>query len=419
MTHRQLKTGYFALTALNTLATSYYFNYLFFFLRDRFGFENRENLWVSALHGFLYTFAAWQCGRFAQRRGFLTSLKLGCGGLAVMMVAGALVDSVAGIVCVVIGYSVVLLFTWPALEALVSENETQAGVQRMVGLYNCSWSAAAALGYFTGGSLYEALGRHAVFRLPAAIFLAQFILTLWLARQAKQIAPDISHLTAGSPIAPEPGGGGPHPTTEPHQPKATAFRQRLSPHTFLKMAWLANPFAFVAINTLWAVMPAVARKLELSPAKAGLFCSVWLFGRFAAFVICWRWTGWHYRFRWLATGFVLLAASFMLMVLSGQLWIVVLAQVFFGLAAGFIYYSSLFYSMDVGEGSAEHGGLHEAAIGVGIFAGPAVGALTLTFLPHVPNAGVLAVSGLLVLGLAALLTLWAKARLRAGTSGME
>ena len=30
-------------------------------------------------------------------------------------------------------YNVVLLLTWPALEALVSERETQAGVQEMVG----------------------------------------------------------------------------------------------------------------------------------------------------------------------------------------------------------------------------------------------------------------------------------------------
>ena len=34
------------------------------------------NLFVSALHGFIYIFAAWQCGKFAQRRGLLTSLKV-------------------------------------------------------------------------------------------------------------------------------------------------------------------------------------------------------------------------------------------------------------------------------------------------------------------------------------------------------
>ena len=72
-----------------------------------------------------------------------------------------------------------------------------------------------------------------------------------------------------------------------------------------------------------------------------------------------------------------------------------------------MYHSSLFYSMDVGDTKGEHGGLHEAAIGLGNFAGPAVGAASLYFLPHYANAGALAVSGLLTLGLAALTGIWA------------
>ncbi len=71
LTHRQTQGGLFHARGMNTLATSYYFNYLFFFLRDRFGFGNRGNLWVSALSGFIYIFAAWQCGKFAARFGRL------------------------------------------------------------------------------------------------------------------------------------------------------------------------------------------------------------------------------------------------------------------------------------------------------------------------------------------------------------
>ncbi len=392
MTQRQLKTCYFSLTALNTVATCYFSNYLFFFLRDRFGFDNCKNLWVSALNGFIYIFSAWQCGRFAQRRGFLTSLKFGFGGLALVMLAGALFDSVPGMLGVVAAYSIVLLFTWPALEALVSENETPAGVQHMVGIYNTTWAAAAAFAYFTGGKLYDWSPRGAVFWLPAALCGFQLLFVLYLARQAAKLA-------------------GPRAQTAPtegHHPEAAAFRQPVRPKTFLKMAWLANPFAYVAINTLIAVIPGLAQKLALSPTRVGLFCSVWFFGRLAAFALLWQWTGWHYRFRWLVTAFVLLIASFGTILLSTQLWLVVAAQIFFGLATGVIYYSSLFYSMDVGETKGEHGGLHEAAIGAGIFAGPAVGAASLQFLKGYPNAGVYAVSGLLLCGLTALI--WLRAQ---------
>ena len=147
---------------------------------------------------------------------------------------------------------------------------------------------------------------------------------------------------------------------------------------------------------------------EVTPAQAGLFGSVWFFGRFGAFAVLWKWAGWHYRFRWLLGAFLLLIASFTTILLAHELWVVVLAQVFFGVATGVIYYSSLFYSMDVGGASSEHGGLHEAFIGAGIFLGPAAGALALQLAPKSPNAGAWAVTALLGIGLAGLV--WLRSR---------
>ena len=69
MSPRQLKAGYFVLTWLNIYAVAYYFNYLFFHLRQDFGFGNRENLIFAALNGLLYVPASWWGGKFAQRRG--------------------------------------------------------------------------------------------------------------------------------------------------------------------------------------------------------------------------------------------------------------------------------------------------------------------------------------------------------------
>lgn len=386
MTLRQLKAGYFALTGLNTVASCYFFNYLFFYLRDHFGFGNRGNLGVSALHGFIYIFAAWQCGKFAARFGRRFSLKLGFLGLALVMAAGPFLHSATALLALVAIYSVVLLLTWPALEALVCERESQAGMQQMVGLYNCTWAGAAALAYFTGGKLYDLLGGGAVFWLPAGIFAGQFLLLLWL---------DKKH-DAALAAAPEPV------KEKFHAPESSALNQAASPAAFLKMAWLANPFAYVAINTLLAVMPGVAQKLALSPTQAGLFCSAWFFARFGAFALLWQWRGWHYRFGWLFGSFVTLIASLAIILLAQQLWLVVLAQIFFGLATGLIYYSSLFYSMDVGEASSEHGGLHEAFIGAGIFLGPATGAAALALAPQSANADTWAVSGLLTIGLCSL-----------------
>jgi predicted MFS family arabinose efflux permease len=390
MTHRQLKAGYFTLAGLNTVATSYYFNYLFFFLRDHFGFGNRGNLWVTAMSGFIYIFAAWQCGKFAARFGRVLSLKIGFLALCVVMVLSALTFHNVTAVLVLVGvYNVVLLLTWPALEALVSERESQSGVQEMVGIYNCTWAGAASLAYFSGGKLYDLLGAGAVFWLPAGIFFAQFLLLLWLEKHHDRVLA----------VMPEPA------KEIHHTPEISGLKPSLPPSAFLKMAWLANPFAYIAINTLIAVMPGVAGTLGLSPTQAGLFCSVWFFGRFGAFALLWQWRGWHYRFRWLFGGFILLIASLATILLAHQLWVVVVAQLFFGLTTGLMYYSSLFYSMDVGEASSEHGGMHEAFIGAGIFLGPATGAAALTLAPQSPNAATWAVSALLTVGLGSLLWL--------------
>jgi predicted MFS family arabinose efflux permease len=264
----------------------------------------------------------------------------------------------------------------------------------MVGIYNCTWAGAAALAYFTGGRLYDWSRRGTVFWLPAGIFLAQFLLLLWLEKNHAAV------------LARTPG-----PVKEKHHsPEAAALQQPISPQSFLKMAWFANPFAYIAINTLLAVMPGIAEKLALSPTRVGLFCSVWFFGRLAAFTLLWKWSGWHYRFRWLFTAFVMLIVSFAAILLAHQLWVVVLAQIFFGFAVGLIYYSSLFYAMDVGEASSEHGGLHEAFIGAGICLGPATGAAALQFFPQFQNSGTFAVSALLVVGLGGLLAIWKTAK---------
>lgn len=388
MFSRRNKIVYFALEGSNAFATGYYAFYLFFFLRDHFGFGNLGNLCVSALTGFIYVFAAWQGGRFAQRRGYFTALRVGFGGMALALGAGSLASGLGAQLAVLVGWTVCVCCTWPTLEALASENETDAGLQQMVGIYNLIWSSGSALAYFVGGAIFEHLGARSIFWVPAAIHLGQLGVVTWLARRPA---------AAGPPPQPEPAPA--------HEPEAAAFAQPVQPKMFLRMAWLANPFAYVAINTVLATVPTLARELRLSTTLSGLFCSVWFFARLATFAVLWRWTGWHYRFRWLLAAFFGLMTGFAMLLLVRRLEWLVLAQVVFGCSVGLIYYSSLFYSMDVGDTKGEHGGLHEAAIGAGICVGPAVGATGLYLAPNTPNAGAFAVSGLLALGLAGLIAL--------------
>ena len=386
---RRLKTGCFVLEGLNSFATTYYFYYFYFFMQTVYGFGNQANLALAALNGAVYAFMSWQAGRFAQRFGYFTALKVGFVIMMGALAVGSQLHSAGGHIVVMAVAVVGMCFTWPTIEGLVSEGETAAGVQRMVGIYNMIWAGIGAVAYFSGGAMLEKFGPKSLFYVPVAIQLTQLSLTLWLESRARRhivIAGQASRL----PTVPEPA---PHPHP--------AARTKM----FLRLAWLANPFAYIAINTLIAVIPGVAKRLELSTMVAGFCCSAWCFARLGAFFILWRWNGWHYRFRWLLAAYVALVGSFAAILMAPNLAVLVLAQIVFGTVASLIYYSSLFYSMDLGDTKGEHGGIHEAAIGLGNFAGPAVGAASLYFLPQYANSGTLAVSGLLLLGLGGLLAI--------------
>jgi predicted MFS family arabinose efflux permease len=377
----------YTIEGVNSFATVIYFNYLYFFFRDQFGFDNKHNLALAALIGLIYTLASWQAGKFAQRCGNFTALKIGFGVMAAGLAVGSQLHFVAGAIVAACVVNVGMCFTWPVLEALVSEGANPA---RAVGIYNITWAIANASAFFIGGTLIEKLGYRSIFFVPLAFMLVQFAMVFWLEK---------IHVV--------------ETVAEIEKEFSTHGKNQTSPalvKNFQRMAWLANPFAYIAINTLIAVLPGIAAKFQLSTSLAGFVCSLWCFARVVAFVVLWRWTAWHYQFRWLAGAFALLIVSFAVILVVPTLAVVLLAQIFFGVAIGLIYYSSLFYSMDASDTKSEHGGIHEAAIGAGNCIGPAVGAAALEFLPQFQNSGAIAVSVLLLCGFGGLIGIWKTAK---------
>jgi len=370
---------------INSFAVILYCNYLYFFFHDRFGFNDRQNLLVAALIGLIYTLSAWPAGRFAQRYGYFTALKIGFAVMAAALTAGMFWQSVAGEIVLACVFNLGMCFIWPTLEALVSEGGTPEHVPHAVGIYNITWAITNASAFFIGGTIIKKLGYQGMFGLPLALMMLQFVMTFWL----QKIHP---------PELQAPG-------TRPLADAKPAVKVSERSQNFKHMAWLANPCAYVAINTLIAVLPGIAVKFQLSTMLAGFALSLWGFARFFTFIVLWRWTGWHYRFRWLVTSFALLIISFATILVAPSLWVVLGAQVVFGIVTGLIYYSSLFYAMDASDTKGEHGGIHEAAIGVGNCLGPAMGAGALFLAPQSASMGAWAVSGLLTLGFGGMLAL--------------
>jgi MFS family permease len=383
MLTRRLKRQVFLLEWLNIFGVAYYFNYLFFLTRERYGFDTAENLLLAAVNGAFYVVGAWLGGKVAQKQGYFFALRIGFSVMFLALGAGLLLDSAAGQYAVMIAWTFGACFTWPSLEALAAEGESRSGLIRMIGIYNLTWASGAAFAYFTGGALLQHLGPKSLYLLPMAVHGTQLVVLTSLQKKAKQAQTAAPAQSTASDTM-----------TAPVPPNIAK--------SFLRMAWLANPFAYVAMNTIIPLLPDLASRFHLSIELAGFVGSVWLFARLAAFFVLWRWEAWHYRFRWLAGAFITMIASFAALLLIPSLIVVVVAQVAFGLSVGLIYYSSLFYSMEVGSTKGEHGGFHEALIGVGLCVGPALGAASLKLGPQIPHIGAATVCVLLVLGFAGL-----------------
>ena len=379
MTRSRFNYFVFLLEGLNALATAFYFNYLFFFLKEQFAFTNMQNLLVCALNGLAFAPGAIWGGRFGQKHGYMNAFVLGCGVMFVCMTASAFLTSVAGLMIAMVLWTIGMCLTWPNLEALIADHQDPARLPGILGIYNVVWSGGSAIAYFSGGAVAEQFGWKSIFWIPALINILLLGLGLSLRSSWQAIC--------SAPV------------------KVTGDLHESHPRgpLFLKMAWIANPFAYIAINAIIPLIPDVANKLNLSPKLAGFFCSIWLFARMFTFVVLAAWPGWHYRFLYLFQAYIGMLACFAGILLLENFWGLIAVQMLFGWCIGLIYYSSLYYSMHVGQTKAEHGGVHEAAIGVGIFGGPAIGAASLAIFPGQRESSVIGVAIVLAAGLAALL----------------
>jgi len=373
------KAFFFLVELINCYAGVFYSNFLFFYMKSRFGFGELENVLLAALNGLVYMVAAWKGGAFAQRYGPVRSVYVGFGIFAAAMIFGLLAHSAWAHVFIFAVWTLSGCFIWPAIESLVSAGSGNK-LSDMVGYYNIIWAGGAATAYFTAGIVLERFGMQSLFLVPLALVIIETIIlsvTGWKAKTGVDTAVD---------------SGAPHVIAPPADGRR-----------FMHMAWLANPLSYIAINTVIPLIPTISDTLGLSTAATGIVCSVWMFVRLGAFGILWRWTGWHYRFRWLAGSLFVLVVSFTAVVLARSVAILLVAEIGFGLSIGLIYYSSLYYSMHASDKQSANGGLHEAMIGAGMFLGPVCRAGAAVLLPVAAHAGSWPVSGLLAGGFSALL----------------
>jgi MFS family permease len=327
-------------------------------------------LWVSAGWGLSYTFIALFSGRLAEKWGARRTMALMmplCIGAA--LVGLAMLGVVPGgwwapalLLAAMTPYNITGSACWPALESVISRSPARMRLSTRMTVYNLSWAIMAFAAVFSRGAL-EQLWWGLIFVVPAISTVIMVGILRWFSAWAQTPGPETI------------------PETHESETDLDTPALRARAKTLLHMAWIGNALAYVAINCISPVLMLLADSAWVKTghgidlALAGVVTSVWGLTRVAGFVIVMRWTGWHYKARWLVGSQLALAGSFCLMLLVHDPWTLILSQIVFGLSTALVYSSSLYYAMHTSEGSGAHAGLHEALIGVGIFIGPAVGAI--------------------------------------------
>lgn len=360
---------------------------IFFYTTHRFGWTQQQNLLLASGQGVVYICGALLAHPLSERLGRRAALLLLYTVLALLISVPLVHPSPAIVAPVVLAYSLLAGCTWPALESLVSDGAEPAELSRRLGMYNLDWALSGAITLALCGALIQ--------RWPPGIFAIGCAGNVICALLA-WLAPPTPADTA--------------PAAAPHAEFALLRQRRLA----LWLSRIAMPATYVVIYCLAALLPTLPAFSRLPLWAVTLASSIWLVARFLIFAALGLMSWWHTRPTLLMWSAILMAGAFVGILAVGQdstagtptLTTIALAQVLFGITVGWIYAASLYFGMVLSEGSTEHGGYHEALIGLGQAAGPGAGALATWLFPTHSSASLIAIGG--VVGLTVLATVSAR-----------
>jgi len=284
-----------------------------------------------------YSLTAATAGRFSDRwprrgpiRAGLAVALASCAGLAVL-------DGIAPILACVSGLGIGLGFFWPSIQAGMSEISAGANLGRDTRLLNMGWSAGKGIGMLGGGLLLPSIGGDGLAMVAGAAWLACFFLL---------------------PRMGQPGSH--HESVESDERRPGVAMQR----AFLRGAWIANGLAYATAATLNHHLPKLLRESGIESGRFGTFLGLVFLTQTLVFFVVGPRRWWHYRVWPLAAIQLVLVAATIAVIRPTTFTALLMLAPFFGLALGFLYQSSLYYSLHAPAGRGAQAGIHEATLGI-------------------------------------------------------
>jgi MFS family permease len=327
---------------------------VYFFADKQLSFRPWDNLWLALFIGAGYTVGALLSHRVTLRFGE-KSVLLGTviGQLLCQVMLFAVTDLV-GFFALNALLAGLTGMKWPVIESYISAGRLPAEASKALGAFNVSWSLSVPIALVTVGLLLrDERTAGWVFLLASAINVVTLILCMPLERRPVHLSVDHPERLDAGVLA----------------------RMRL---LMVSGRW-SMLCSYALLFILVPLMPGIFRdRLGLEVAWATAMAALMDVPRIVAFIALRLSTKWHGRADWLAMSVVGLPVGFFLVLLGGTLPVVLLGELIFGLSAGLVYYSALYYAMVVKNASVDAGGEHEGLIGVGFTLGPAAGLVSLS-----------------------------------------
>ncbi len=292
---------------------------------------------VPLMYSGPYSITALTAGRFSDRWPRRGPIRIGLAVATAAALALALADRVPMILGCVGMIGIGLGFFWPSVQAGMSEVEAGANLNRHTRLFNMGWSTGKGLGMLGGGLLLPLIGGKGLALAAAAAWVSCLIVVPAMARPGNHRA-----------------------SIESDEMRPAAARQR----AMLWAAWLANGIAFAVAATLNHHLPRLLRTDGIGADRFGTFLGLVFLTQTALFFFVGPMRWWHYRVAPLLGTQLLLTGAVLLVANVGSFGDLLLLAPVFGLALGFLYQSSLYYSLHAPEGRGRQAGIHEASLGV-------------------------------------------------------
>ena len=249
----------------------------------------------------------------------------------------------------------VLSMFWPTYETHITVNLDQCRATKNLQRFNIGWSSGSVLGCLMGGILFNINAK--------GVFYFDFIISL----MAMYF---IFHYIQENPI---------EKTSRIHirqgdSPESSKAEGR-NAKQFLIFGWMGVFVVWFCIGIIVWLFPKFAIDVGMSASIIGFLRAT--LGAFQAiiFFILGLNQRWQYSFPHLAVYELMLIAGFGILIMTSAVAWWTLSFALIGIAAGFVYSSSLFYSSQARTEKSEKTGFHEAVVMSGALFGTFFGGI--------------------------------------------